>query len=174
MDSRLYPQGKGGVHSKYNKDTGVLEFFDSSNTFIYAIDPATQQVFGPSIVNFIRTQFTTAQVNAGATLLAAKPGYKYKMIDAAMIAIGGNAATVTTVDILATLSTSRKLMAGAQANLTQSTVIHAGETGGAVLADGASFTANDANTAITIGKTGSDLATATHIDVLFSYVVEAA
>jgi hypothetical protein len=36
-----------------------------------------------------------------------------------------------------------------------------------------SFVANDANTAITIIKDGSDLATATHIDVLLSYVVDA-
>ena len=43
-----------------------------------------------------------------------------------------------------------------------------------LLADGASFSACDANTAITIGKTGSSGTTATGIDVLLSYVIEAA
>jgi hypothetical protein len=43
-----------------------------------------------------------------------------------------------------------------------------------VLAGGASFEACDANTAITVGKTGSSLATATHVDFLIDYVVEPA
>jgi hypothetical protein len=40
------------------------------------------------------------------------------------------------------------------------------------LADGASLTALDANTAVTIGKTGGTLATATHVDVLLDYTAE--
>jgi hypothetical protein len=43
-----------------------------------------------------------------------------------------------------------------------------------VLAAGASFVANDAGSAITIGKTGGTLATATHVDVILNYVIEAA
>lgn len=125
-------------------------------------------------VHHIRKRFTTAQVNAGATLLPAIPGARYRMIDAALIAIGGNAATATSVDILATLTTGRKLVAAAVAGIAQSVVGRAGGSNIAVLADGASFTANDVNTAITIGKTGSDLATATHIDVLFTYAIDSA
>jgi hypothetical protein len=76
--------------------------------------------------------------------------------------------------VLGTQSTSSvKLMAGAIANLTQSALLRAGATGGAILADGASFVANDANTAITIGKTGSALTTATYIDVILTYSTEA-
>lgn len=120
----------------------------------------------------IRTRFTIAQVNAGATLLPAISGYRYRMIACKAIAVGGAAGAVTTVDILGTSTTSRKLVAYAQASLTQSTVLFDGGSGGAVLADGASYTANDANTAITISKTGSDVTTATHIDIVFSYVIE--
>jgi hypothetical protein len=92
----------------------------------------------------------------------------------AMIAIGGNAATATSVDILGTQSASSvKLMDGRVAGLTQSTLLRAGTaTNGLILADGASFVANDVNTAITIAKTGSNLATATHIDVLLTYSIE--
>ena len=93
------------------------------------------------------------------------------MVNCKAIAVGGAAGAVTTVDVLATLSTGRKLVAFAQANLTQSTVLTAGGTGAAVLADGASYTANDAGTAVTVGKTGSDVTTATHIDVVFDYVL---
>lgn len=119
-----------------------------------------------------RKRFTIAQVNAGATLVAAVAGKKIRMVNCKAIAVGGAAGAVTTVDVLATLSTGRKLVAFAQANLTQSTVLTAGGTGAAVLADGASYTANDAGTAVTVGKTGSNVTTATHIDVIFDYVVE--
>lgn len=119
-----------------------------------------------------RKRFTIAQVNAGATLIPALPGLKIRMVDALAIAIGGAAAAVTTVDILGTVSTVRKLVALAQASLTQSTVLRAGGAGAAVLADGASFTANDAGTAITVGKTGADVTTATHVDVLLTYSLE--
>lgn len=128
-----------------------------------------------TVVQTIRKRFTTAEVNAGAEILPAVAGYKYRMVDAYLIAIGGNAATATSVDILATLSeSSRNLITAAVAGLTRSAVARAGASNIAVLADGASFTANDANTAITIGVGGDPLATATHIDVCFSYVLEAA
>jgi predicted RecA/RadA family phage recombinase len=122
----------------------------------------------------IRKRFTTAEVNAGATILPAVAGIKYRMLDAIMIAIGGAATTVTTVDIIGTLSSARKLLAGAAANLTQSALLRPGATGGTVLADGASFTQNDVNTAVTIGITGSAMTVATHIDVLLFYAADPA
>jgi hypothetical protein len=67
-----------------------------------------------------------------------------------------------------------KLVAYAQASLTQSTLLRDGASGSTLLADGASYVANDANTAITVNKTGASVTTATHIDVNFSYVIEAA
>ena len=126
---------------------------------------------GPLVHNK-RQRFTIAQINAGAELLPAIVGKSYRMVDCKAIAIGGAATTVTTVDVLGTSSTSRKLVAFAQASLTQSTVLTAGESGAAVLADGASYTANDANTAINVGKTGGSVAGATHIDIIFDYVIE--
>lgn len=120
----------------------------------------------------VRKRFTIAEVNAGATLVPAVTGKSIRMVACKAISVGGAAGAVTTVDVLGTLSTSRKLVAYAQANLTQSTVLVDGGTGGAVLADGASYTANDAGTAITVNKTGSNVTTATHIDVIFSYVLE--
>lgn len=119
-----------------------------------------------------RKRFTVAQVNAGATLLPAIAGAKYRMVDAMAIAVGGAVGAVTTVDVLGTLTTSQKLVAFAQANLTQNAVIRAGGTGGAVLAGGASFIAMDAGAAITVGKTGDDVTTATHVDVSITYTIE--
>jgi hypothetical protein len=123
-----------------------------------------------------RVRTTTANVNAGATLLPAVPGFKYRLQDLALIAIGGNAQTATGVLVRGTQSASVvKLMDAKVAGLTQSNLLRAGTaTNGVILADGASFVANDVNTAITIIKDGTDLATATHIDALITYVLEAA
>lgn len=126
-------------------------------------------------IRTIRKRFTIAEVNAGAEILPAIYGYAYRMIGARALAYGGAAGAVTTVDIIGTLSAStRKLVAYAQASLTQSTVLRDGITGGAVLADGASYVVNDPNTAISIGKTGGNVTTATGIDVEFDYVIELA
>jgi hypothetical protein len=122
-----------------------------------------------------RLRATIAQVNAGIELLPAVAGYKYRMVDCQAVAVGGAAGAVTTVDVLATQAAAGvKLAAFAQAQLTRSTVLRPGITGCAVLADGASFVANDANTAVTVGKTGDAVTTATHIDISFTYVLEAA
>ena len=132
-------------------------------------------VRGGGVTHVHRHRVSTAEVNAGHELLPAISGYKYRIHDITLIAIGGNAATATTVDVLGTQSASGvKLLAAAVAGLTRSAVLRAGATNATVLADGASFAECDANTAITIGKTGSDLATATHIDVLLTYETIAA
>jgi hypothetical protein len=122
----------------------------------------------------LRQRVTLAQVNAGLTLLPAIAGLRYRVVDAAFIAIGGAVTGATTIDLLGTQATvSVKLLAAAVAGLTQSTVLRAGATNAAVLADGASFVANDTNTAISINKTGSNMATATHVDVLLTYEISA-
>lgn len=124
-------------------------------------------------VQTIRTRFTAAQINAGVTLLPAVPGYAYRMIDAQMIAIGGAATTATDVRILGTRAAgSVALLVVAIAALTQSAIVRAGAANAAVLADGASHTPLDVNTAITVGKTGGALAGATNVDVIFNYVLE--
>jgi hypothetical protein len=149
-------------------DGDVIEVLRGPNTDI------TAALTGSGVPINVRTRFTVAQVNAGATIVPAAVGIKYRLVNAVLIAIGGAATGHTTIDILGTVSTERKLVAFAVAQTTQSTFLQPGVTGAAILADGASFTANDANTAITIAKTGSNVATATHVDVLLSYVKEAA
>ena len=128
------------------------------------------QSFG---VRSIRQRFTIAEINAGATLLPAVVNRKYRLVDCAMIAIGGAAATATSVDLRGTQSASVvNLVAAAVAGLTQNTLLRAGATNSAILAGGASFVACDTNTAITVAKTGSNLATATHVDFIVTYEIE--
>jgi len=126
-----------------------------------------------TIVYSHRQRVTVAEINAGASLLAAITGKSYRLISCKAIAYGGAAGAVTTVDILGTQSASGvKLVAYAQAALTQSAVLTDGDSNSAVLADGASYAACDAATAITIGKTGSDVTTATGVDVILQYTIE--
>lgn len=127
----------------------------------------------PGAVRTLRVRTTTANVNAGATLLPAIAGRRYRMVDASMISIGGAAAGATAIRITGTQSASSvQLVSNAVAALTQSTRVLAGVTASSsILADGASFTACDANTAITLTASGT-LTTSTHIDVILSYVIE--
>lgn len=150
---------------------GTLKDVDDAGRPVILLEGHAAFDGGSTDVLFARSSFTTAQVNAGATLLPAKPGYKYQMVDAAMIAVGGNAAGATTIDLLGTQSASSvKLLANAVAGLTQNTLLRAGAANSAILAAGASLAACDANTAITVGKTGSDLSGATSVIVQFSYI----
>lgn len=124
----------------------------------------------PDCVFQRRFRLTVAQVNAGTVILPALAGVRYQLVDVALIAIGGNASGATTVDVTGTQSASGvKLLAAAVAGLTQHTLLRAGATDATILNAGASFVANDANTAISVSKTGSNVATSTHIDVLISY-----
>lgn len=160
--------------------SGNQVFYDSSGNVIYTLHgtlraivlPSGASVFG--VLMNLRTRTTIAAVNTGATLLSAIAGFKYRLVGCKAIAVGGAAGAVTTVDILGTQAASpAKLVAYAQASLTQSTVLSDGGVGGAVLADGASYVQNDVNTAITIGKTGASVTTATAIDTILAYVIEA-
>lgn len=120
----------------------------------------------------VRARVVTADINAGKTIIPGIAGRKLRLLDAFAIAYGGAVTATTTVDLLGTVTTARKLVAFGQAGLTQSTLVRAGAAAGVILADGASFTANDAGAGITVGKTGSDVATATGVDFFVTYAVD--
>jgi hypothetical protein len=156
-----------GVYTGISQDNVRI---NSGNATLQSL-VVTGSVVAAGVAMNVRQRFTIAEVNAGATLVPAVTGKSIRMVGAKVIAIGGAAGAVTTVDIIGTQTTAAKLVAFAQANLTRSTVLTDGGTGAAVLADGASYTANDVSTAVTVGKTGSSVTTATHIDVIFDYVL---
>jgi len=124
------------------------------------------------VIKNVRMRITTAEVNAGHTLLAAVADKGYRMISCKAIAIGGTAATVTTVDVMGDSGGAQVLVAYAVAGLVQSAVLTDGDANSAVLADGVSYIANTDNTAISVIKNGGDMITATHIDIIMSYVLE--
>lgn len=126
-----------------------------------------------SVVYNVRVRTSIANVNTGATLLPIITGYKYRLIDSSLIAVGGTVGTCTAVTILATQAAgSATLQSVTAATLAQSVVVKPNTSGSTVLADGASFVQNDVSTAITIGKTGGSCATATNIDAILTFAIE--
>lgn len=174
VGSPVYAAASGRVAATGTVLEGIALEASAASGDVIEVLMVTMPGLSP-VPRVFRGRFSLAQVNTGATILAAVPGFKYRLQDAAMIAVGGAAAAATTIDILATQSASSvKLVANAVAGLTQNTLLRAGATNSTILAAGASFVENDTNTAITIGKTGSDMTTATHIDVLLTYELVAA
>lgn len=147
---------------------GLLKNWVENNIF-YSYKDAAQ-----GLIIHRRQRFTIAEINAGASLLPALgASFKYRIVDVAVIAIGGAVTGATDVRVLGTrAAASVALLVAAVAALTQSALLRAGAANAVILADGASFTALDANTAVTVGKTGASAATATNVDVLISYIVE--
>lgn len=176
QSTNVYPQGKTAFYKKYVG--GVLKWFRrSDHSEFFSIDGQYAQLNVPNLLRTSRHRVTLAEVKAGHTLLPAVPGYKYRLVDLTLTAIGGGAAAADTVDVAATQGGSPALLAvTAVAGLTQNTVVPIGEeTTSTILADGASFVANDVNTAITIADAGaSALSGPTYIDAVVSYVLEKA
>ena len=128
-----------------------------------------------------RLRSTTAQVNAaaGSELLPALAGYAYRFIDFAAIAIGGAAATATSIDIIGTRGgVAVRLAVIAVAARSENTRVGLGHANCVILAAGASFTPLDANTSVVVATqaypSAGNLATAVSIDVIATYVMESA
>lgn len=124
----------------------------------------------------LRTRIAIASVNTGVTLLAAVTGRQYRIINLKVVAIGANVTSTTATGVALTGTQSASpvaLYTVAKAQLTRSAINTFGTASTTVLADGASFVDNDANTAITFAAAGgTDLAGASNIDVDITYAIE--
>ena len=166
-----YYVGKKGSETQVITSTGAITA-PSTVTF------ANTAKSGTGYVTFSkRVRSTIAEVNAGVTLLPAVAGLKYRLCNIKMIAYGAavTSTNVTHLEVRGTQSAgSAVLYKVAKAQLTQSAVNTIGTASTIVLADGASFIANDANTAITLNPLGgTDAAGATGVDIDISYTIEA-
>jgi hypothetical protein len=147
-----YPAGRGVAQERYIKDT-LVQF---------------------SEVRSFRQRLTLLQINAGFTLLPALPGVRWQLTDWVMIALGGNATSATSINIIGTSGAAAvQLAVAAVAGLTRSAVLRAGAANATVLADGASFLPMDVNTAITAITVGSALTVSTGIDIFADYMAVA-
>ncbi len=125
-----------------------------------------------------RVRVTLAQINAGFELLPALAGYAHRLIGWSLTAIGGAAATATSVDLIGTRGgVAVRPAVVAVSAMSENTRIPQSHANSVILAAGASFTPLDANTALTIGTqaaSAGNLATCTHVDVTLEYTTESA
>jgi hypothetical protein len=144
-------------------------------------DRATIYLAGPlyGVKLNARVRLSLAQMNAGYTLLGAIPKTIIRINDITAIAIGGSldkTADATGFAVYGTQSgSSVALFTVLNAAATQSAVCRPGTTNTSVLADGASFSRNDINTAITckaVTAGNYDLITTTYFDIILDYCVE--
>lgn len=157
MDSRMYPQGKGVPAEKFIN--GVYVPFGVAQT--------------------LRQRVTLAQLNAGFNLLPALPTVRWRLLYAMAISIGGAATTGTSVNLIGTVAASAvQLWVVTVAALTRSTAVSMGVTPAAgastILADGASFTQQDANAAVQVITVGSAMTVLTNLDIQLDYVADPA
>lgn len=169
--SLCFPPSGGKIY------VGGVEVADFKHDGFYAasflIDSPTVMVEAHSV--------TLAEMNAGHTLLAARAGYKYRLVDAKMISIGGAmeaTSAATGAAIYGTQSdTETALYTVLLAAGTENAVCTINTANTSVATAGAFYAANDANTAITCKAVSAgdyDLITATSFTVVLSYTVEEA
>lgn len=139
-----------------------------------AIDAAliNGQVVGDTLIRSLRVRHTVAELNSGQVLLPALPGFKYRLIDYKVISVGGAMGTATSLEIEGDQSGAVDLVSIAAAALTENATNTDPLANNTVLAAGATYVANDANTAISLSSTGT-ADTMTHVDILLTYTVEA-
>lgn len=130
---------------------------------------ATTTPYHPK-VRIAQGQLTTAQVNSGTVVVTAQAGKTIKVVDFWLRAIGGSAATATSVDITDTNSSPVTACSWAVGAITQNTVARAGA---------ASVTATNLGTSLTkgkglqIGRTVNPLTTCTDgVDYVVLYKVD--
>jgi hypothetical protein len=119
----------------------------------------------------MRKRFTIADQRR-RTLLPAIPGLKYRMVDAKAIAIGGAVTRSPRSTSTPRKPRQPKLVAFAQASLTQSTVLTSGGAGAAGPRGRRVVHANDVGTRSRSARPARTITVATNIDVEFTYSLE--
>ena len=156
MDSRHYPEGRAAAQSRYIRDV-LVEF---------------------GVLKTLRQRVAIAALlttSTPFTAMPALPGVRWRLMDARLISIGGAVTTATSVNICGVVSAAVvELLVVAAAALTQSALVRAGAANAVILANGASFTQMDANTAVSFKAVGALVTVATHVDFSVDYVADAA
>ncbi len=131
-------------------------------------------VYSKRVVCAVGTSAGQLNHASGVEILPALSGRKYRLLNWAIQASGGGTVSVATgIYINGTQSSSSvHLVAIAAAALTLAAVNTPATANNTVLGSGATFAPCDAATNIVAIKNGSDIATATSIDVTLYYSIE--
>lgn len=121
----------------------------------------------------LRARVTASEVNSGQLLFDVPDGLSVRIVTCKLIAVGGNASGATAVVVgTGANSLTTSLFSYTVSALTRSKVVPETDSNCTVLTDGASHAAQTAGHNVYIGKTGSDLSGATHIDVILEFTLE--
>jgi len=112
---------------------------------------------------------TAAEINSGHTIVTVPAGWRFRLIDVTATAYGGTCATSTSVYLK---GGSNVLVTYTVANLVQSTLLDMTATGVAVVADGASFTAQTAGDDVTVKSDAATTGGCTGVRVVLSYALD--
>ena len=146
-----------------------LQDFKGPVRFRQGIQGPTPATFGALTV---LANVLTADINAGKILLPAIVGSRYRILDWKLVARGGAATAVTSVDIKDTNSSPVFVAVVLAAALTQNKVVGPGM---ASVTDGTSGSMGQPLTVskgVQVAKDGSDMTTATSVDVYLVYAIE--
>lgn len=119
-------------------------------------------------LHFAQGNATTAQVNAGLLIVEPRKGKQIQVVGGHMTALGGNAATATSVDLKDTAGTPVVAVACGVAGLTSGTQLDFDAAANVTLTTYRKPLTVDKG--LQILKTGSNLATATSVDYYVEYV----
>ncbi len=123
---------------------------------------------GQGKIHFKAGRLTAAQVNAGTRVIPPRADKKLMIVGGQLVAIGGAAATATSVDVNDTTGTPVVGVAVACTAMTENTQMDFDAASNVTRTTyRAPFAAGKG---IQVIKGGSDLATATHVDYYIEYV----
>jgi hypothetical protein len=168
--------GAGGTAGAVNIDTGAAAGGTAGNVIIAATNAAgvdigtvtkAVTISGAKPVLGFVDRLTTAEVNAGHTVLAPAAGRTVTVLYAAIRAIGGTAADVTSVDIKET-TTGNVVLRIPVAVLAENAVTGVWSANAVSTYLGVALSAGNG---LEVEKDGTDVATATHFDVFVQYTL---
>ncbi len=160
--------GDGGT---ITVESGGTINFESGSTLSTGDDAIEADLTGASPVVYCHTDSaSTAEINAGHTLLAAVAGRTITVVGWSMTAVGGNAGTSTAVTLSDTAGSPVLIATVAVAALTAGAVV---QPSSANVTDGAAGIGLGLTAAkgITIEKTGGTLDTCTSVTVTILYTI---
>jgi hypothetical protein len=121
------------------------------------------------VVYNVRRELTAAAIHTGATVITVPAGLQFRLVSASAIATVATCTTSTSIDLIANTT---HLVAFTVSELVRSLVIKDGATGGVVLADGASYTAQTAGQDITIADVTGTTGGCTSVIFNISYTLQ--
>jgi len=162
-DTGLYNIGANNIGIATN---GVIAMDASASAITFGL-PVKGPAEGSGIYNLM-VDATAAEINAGHVLVTVPAARAFRLVDVTAVAYGATCTTSTVMSLTATSD----LVVYTVANLVRSTMLEKTTTGVALLADGASFTAQAAGADLSVKSDTADTAGCTGVRFVITYALD--